>query len=747
MSFDDVILQSTIARTMADGICVIKESDHTIIYANPKFEAMFGYDSGELEGKPVSIVNHETYAGEASQITARIIREVTTHGEYTCEVWNQKKNGTLFWCRATNSALSHPKYGNVIIAVQHDITEKKITELALQESEEKYRALVEGSYDPILVTDKNGIITYTNPQLDKTFGYEKFELIGQSVEVLIPKRFHKTHVTNRQTYAKKPEQGPMGDKRELFALTKDGREFATEISLSPSHVHGTQQTTAVIRDVSERKAYESRMEFLSHISKLLSETRDYEERIRLASETIVGHLADACLVAALEEGQCQFKVATSSNRASLQKFNEIGERVTSDEGPSSIRSVLRTGEPVLVEDVEAEMKLPGHIVGDRRNNLKALSIKSYCFLPLNVNGKTIGVLSLAMIDSGRKLSKEDLPFLNEVANRFATKIENARLYFLQQQAIAARQHILTMVSHDLKNPIMVVDLIAQTMKNNDYTMSQSKEFGTRLCHASKFMERLVSDLLDLDNIESKTFTLLKSDHDPKEILDLTAEGIEQKLNTKNQVLKLNFDPHLPRLTCDKDRVLQVLWNLLGNAIKFTPKGGTIYLGLDEMNGFAHFSVKDSGPGIQKTDQPKIFERYWQAKETAHLGSGLGLTIAKEIVEAHGGRIWLESVLNEGATFHFALPLAKIDSTPPLTKSLRDEAQLNASILGKKILIVDDSEDNRFILRHVLLKTGAIVIEARSVSEAVMKLYEHVPDLLITDIEMPDGDGFSLGKRP
>jgi two-component system sensor histidine kinase/response regulator len=239
----------------------------------------------------------------------------------------------------------------------------------------------------------------------------------------------------------------------------------------------------------------------------------------------------------------------------------------------------------------------------------------------------------------------------------AMVIASARLYTEAQRATRAREDVLAVVAHDLRNPlstILMSALFLQEPHAPDGLVAVPKKFGERIHRAASRMEELIKDLLDLAAIEAGRLAV---ERQPHKALTLVTDAIEMMLpiaSTKGVRLSVRLESEDLLLSCDRGRVLQVFSNLIGNAIKFTPAGERItVLGAIEDNVF-RFSVEDTGFGIAADQLPHIFDRYWQARTTDRRGVGLGLSIAAGIVAVHGGRIWVESEVGTGSSFHFTL---------------------------------------------------------------------------------------------
>ena len=269
--------------------------------------------------------------------------------------------------------------------------------------------------------------------------------------------------------------------------------------------------------------------------------------------------------------------------------------------------------------------------------------------------------------------------------------EASRLLAAAERATRSREETLAIVSHDLRSPLGTISAAAELLQRslgNDARDAQRRKHTDSIRRAVGRMNRLVGDLLDLASIDSGSLSLEPRPHTAEELLREVRETFEPQAVEKGITFQTEAASHLPPVPCDKERVLQVLGNLISNALRFTPPGGTVRVRAELEPGpeCLRFSVADTGPGIPPEAQPHIFDRYWHAAQKRREGHGLGLSIAKGIVEGHGGRIQLESLPGAGTTFSFSLPLAptakalmtaalppRLQALPPPTRPVTEEA--------------------------------------------------------------------------
>ena len=286
--------------------------------------------------------------------------------------------------------------------------------------------------------------------------------------------------------------------------------------------------------------------------------------------------------------------------------------------------------------------------------------ESYLSAPLvGRNGRTLGVIQLWGKKDG-KFSEGDEAILTQLAQMCSVALENARLYKAAQDATRARDDLVAIVSHDLRNPVHTINMAAsfllEVAPTDDRRVTSRRQLEVIRRSANR-ANRLISDLLDVARIQAGGLAVEPVPVDTRSLVQEALEAATPLATGKKLTIEREVPEDLPAVCSDRDRVLQVFGNLIGNAIKFTPEGGRIRISAESETLAVKFCVRDTGPGIPPEHAAHVFDRYWQAKSTAKLGTGLGLSIAKGIVEAHSGRIWVESEPGQGAAFFFTLPAA------------------------------------------------------------------------------------------
>ncbi len=414
----------------------------------------------------------------------------------------------------------------------------------------------------------------------------------------------------------------------------------------------------------EVEAAERRQSFLYQaMTTLFAHPPDPHGMYTLLAHLAVPDLADWCLVDALEQGPWVSRVAVAHLDPTLEEqARSLSARIENRPAPVGLLRVLHTGEPELVPAVTDSLLRAASSEPAHPELLRHLRARSYMIVPLKARGHTLGAVTFVSSASGRRYGPDDLALAEDLCQRASLAIDNARLFGASRRATRAREDLLAVVSHDLKNPLGVVRLASALLLRGGQGRpggEQVRKQAERIQSAVERMARLISDLLDWGRIEAGGLPLEPSEHTVASLVTESLESVRPLAEAQGLRVTAELSDEAVRVRCDRTRVLQVLGNLLGNAVKFTPDGGLLTVGARVHPGEMRLWVQDTGTGIQPEQLPYVFERFWQAKDAESRGTGLGLCIAKGIVEAHGGRIWAESEPGRGSRFTFTLP-----ATPP-----------------------------------------------------------------------------------
>jgi signal transduction histidine kinase/ActR/RegA family two-component response regulator/putative methionine-R-sulfoxide reductase with GAF domain len=367
-------------------------------------------------------------------------------------------------------------------------------------------------------------------------------------------------------------------------------------------------------------------------------------------------------------------------------------------------------------------------------------------VPVRHRGHTVGNIYLTR-DAGREpFTEEDQRAIELLAAHAGVAMENVRLYSIALESARRRELMTAVVSHDLRNPLAAISLTADVLLQTRGPTPDRRSVGRRQVEAIKRqtnrMLRLIRDLLDAASLESGNLTLATETTLVRSIADEVLEDFVGVAGGRSVRLETQLSDDDLSFRVDRDRIMQVLSNLIGNALKFTAAGGVVSVRAERLGADIRFTVADTGCGMPHEHLSHVFDRYWQASETARLGSGLGLSIAKGIVETHGGRIWVESTVGVGTSFHFTIPIGPAsagDAGTPLPRN----GEFNR---GVRLLVVDDEEMALSALAVLLAEEGFVVETAGDAMGGIAKLESFVPDVLVTDLKMPRLDGAILIDR-
>jgi signal transduction histidine kinase/ActR/RegA family two-component response regulator len=423
-----------------------------------------------------------------------------------------------------------------------------------------------------------------------------------------------------------------------------------------------------------------------------------------------------------------------------------------------VPQVLRTGKSELYPEISDEMLAAAAVDEEHLRIMREIGFTSAIIAPLVAQGRTLGVITLISAESGRRYGRDDLALAENLAHRAGIAVDNARLYRKAQEANRLKDEFLATVSHELRTPLTAILGWASMLRKTEFDRQTAGNALETIERNARAQSQIIEDLLDVSRIVTGKLSLDVRQVEPASFIAAAAEAVRPAADAKGVLLETALETGPVALSGDPARLQQVVWNLLTNAVKFTPRGGRVEVRLVRAGSQVEIVVSDTGAGISAEFLPYVFDRFRQADSSTtrrHGGLGLGLAIVRHLVELHGGAVRAESEgEGRGSTFTVSLPLAPVfvvagGDVRAAGASVREPGaaeECPAELAGLKILVVDDEEDTRELLHAALGGCGAVVLTAASASEALVHASRSRPDVLISDIGMPDEDGFELIRR-
>jgi signal transduction histidine kinase len=503
---------------------------------------------------------------------------------------------------------------------------------------------------------------------------------------------------------------------------------------------------------------ERRAAALAEMSALLGSSLDYEHTLLRLVRLAVPVLGDLCAIDLLHDDSTLRRVACAHvDQAREALVCASGARHAADPAAAGgVAAVMRTRRPVLVaRATEATLREAAQDAAELAL-LRQLAPKSWIVVPLVAHERVLGALSLAVTESARRYGQVDLAYATIVASHAAAVIEGTRLY---REAEAARRaaeaanrskdEFLSTVSHELRNPLNAVHGWATLIERGQLGEAQTRRAVQIIVRNVDAQIRLVDDLLDMSRVVNGRMRLVARPVDLRDLIEDALEAVRHAAEAKGIRLQPVLEAPGLLVSGDVGRLQQVLWNLLENAVKFTPKDGRVQVKLQRVRSHAEIVVSDTGRGIAPDVLPFVFDRLRLGESGSARGQGglgIGLALVRHIVELHGGSVYAESAgEGRGAAFVVRLPLMLAD--------LREESiaggegpAAGASLAGARVVVVDDDPTAVELVKEVLVQAGAEVVECRATDEALRAVEQRRPDALVSDIEMPGQDGYSLIRK-
>jgi PAS domain S-box-containing protein len=629
-------------------------------YVSARAEELLGVPLAEWRARPFLANIARADRDEARRVfnLVRVKRkDASFDARFVC------RDGRLCWFH-TGVHLTADTPTPQLQGVSVDITALKEASARAHKQAEFNRAVTTSIEEGVLAVDMEDRVSFLNPAAGELLGCDPSVAVGkESAELFSVRRSDRVPLDALGSpTAQVIETGiPFGADDQLFERA-DRTTFPVSYRAAPlEHDGGIIGAVLVFRDILELQRSETLHRFLADVGPVLATSLDHRSTLAAVVRLSVPLLADLCFIDELQADGRVDRVEILFADPDKQRLADRVRASAPHQGwPTPHGRALRGGDSILIP-----LAIPPAIARDEAEStlMREYGLESVMIVPLRARGRVLGTITFAAAGSGRIYAARDLELAEEIARRAAYAIDNARLYEQAQSAVRARDEVLALVSHDLRDPLSGIVLhttLLRTRAVADSLGARSLQGIESIERLAGRMERMLRDLMDVGSIDAGRLTIDKDWCDVAALLDEVKEAHQPAASRKQLQLVCEPPPRQLRICCDRERILQVLGNLIGNAIKFSQEG-TIWVGTALGDGELVFSVSDNGPGIQSADLPHIFEHRWQVRATARLGSGLGLTIVKGLVEAHGGRVWVTSQVGAGSNFFFSLPLPTLRS--------------------------------------------------------------------------------------
>jgi PAS domain S-box-containing protein len=579
-----------------------------------------------------------------------------------------------------------------------------------------FRQVIDAAPDSMIVVGLDDVITFANLQTEQLFGYRPEELIGKSLEVLIPERFRAAHAVHVRRYQATPTTRSMGSSLELFGRRKDGSELAIEVSLSPVTLSTGPAVCAAIRDISERKRLEATAKVVS-------------DRLACAVESI----QDAFAIFGPDD---RLVLCNSVYRSML------GDELTGAVVGRTYEELLDAWMKDLVFDSELEReRFRSQRLAARRDPKGAFDVRTR-------DGRHLRVTDRRSADGGIVKTVWDLS--DDV--RLAEEVRQARK--AAETASAAKSEFLSSMSHELRTPMNAILGFAQLLARDkrEPLSARHRERVDQILRSGEHLLRLIEDILDLSRIEAGRVSISTEPVSVFEVLEEVHSTLESAAARAGTRLALEPAPNgLPPVSADRTRFMQIVMNFGSNAIKYNRPGGAVMLrasrgGTD----CVRVTVTDTGMGIPVDKQDKLFQPFQRAgQETGPIeGTGIGLVISKRLAELMGGRVGFVSTPGVGSSFWVELPAhgAEWSGAGEIAVGQQAAARLGGPP-GRSVLYVEDNPANVAFMREVLSDIDEIELVVAPSAEMGLDLArERRPDVVIMDINLPGMSGFDALLR-
>ncbi|MFS8842105.1 GAF domain-containing protein [Synechococcus sp. W55.2] len=751
----------------AGALVVVLDPEGRILRFNRAAEQLSGYSLAEVRGRllwEVGLIPPEDVPSVKQafeQLKGNHSLFLNRHENF----WRTKQ-GALRLIAWTNTALIGANgEAEFLMSTGIDITDRKLAELALKESEERYRDLFENATDLIQSVDAEGHFLYVNRAWKETLGYDEAQVYQMTLFDIL----HPDCREHCQALFQKLLAGEKLERVETAFLTATGETVWLEGNVNCRFEDGVMVATrGIFRNITERKKAAEELERQSRRAQLLA---NLSMKIRESLD----------VAEILETAVTEIQALLKADRVLVYRFQPDGSGIISNEKtqpgiPSLMGEVIEDpcfqekyaqlysqGRVRVVSDVESEGLEPCYL-----ELLQKMQVRANLVVPLFLEQQLWGLLLAHQCSGPRQWQPFEMELLSQLANQIGVALTQAALLERErkrsleleqarkaaEQAAQAKSSFLATMSHEIRTPMNAVlgmtGLLLETPLN-----AEQRDFVETIRVGGDALLTLINDILDFSKLEAGEMELEILDFDLRSCLEEVADLFAPTAHAKGLELAVLMPPEVPRyLRGDASRLRQILNNLVSNAIKFTHRGEVVIQAevLQETATHVHLklSVRDTGIGIPAAAQSKLFQPFSQVDASTtrkYGGTGLGLAICKQLTELMEGTISLQSQEGQGSTFSVELTLER---QPYVQQLAQPSARIPVDLQGKRLLVVDDNATNRKILRCQAAAWGMVVEEAENAYQAMDKLRQAVREgrpfpLVVLDMQMPEVDGETLGR--
>jgi len=655
--------------------------------------------------------------------------------------------------------------------VRHTLAERERAEEAIKEGEARYRQLVENANDIVFTLDLQGNVTSMNKAAEAITGYSQAELLKMNMsEFLTPASTESARLMTQRKLA-----GEERTNYEVDVVRKSGDLITLEVSSRLARSEGKPiGIQGVARDITTRRhaeealrqadqralsEYERLLDRVAGLAQTLGTSRDLLATFRgLREFTLLSVPCHGFFISLYDPVRDVRTACYGWADGQEIDVSELPPMPVTSSGPNS--RAVRTNQVIITNDYMTQtIGHPAVLVGPD-NGLRPQSSLS---APMSVMGRILGTIEVQTYEESA-YRVEHATAMRMAANLTAVAIENVTLLERESTARAnaeesnrLKDEFLATVSHELRTPLTAILGWSRMLETGSLESEMARRAIETIKRNAKSQAQIIDDILDVSRIITGNLYLELHPIELESVLEAAVNVVRPTAEAKGIRIELSLAREPIAVSGDTNRLQQVFWNLFSNAVKFTPSGGTVSVQLRRVDSQAEVVVADTGPGITPEFLPYVFDRFRQADSTStrhHGGLGLGLAIARHLIEIHGGLIEARSGgKGAGATFTVRLPVAgsRIEVLVPREADREAELQMERArsqeaLAGLHVLMVDDDEDTLELLSAALRQRSADVTAVSSASAALEVIQNSRPDVLISDIAMPGEDGYQLIKK-